>query len=318
MNIQESFDAILSMVFKKYNNMLSDFPVDMIAVSLTSILNYYGDWILPILHDVFFESKFLIAELPLKEIIRNEQEKESSSFFEETFLDCPAFSTSNCFYYFEKDGTCVLEKEMPKIFCSTIGKNPNELLNIYTHEFNHLLKSKLKNHGKFNDSSYWLRSGLHFFISYFQDGYVYEVQQYEILDEVINVFQTSDIMKEVKQLENVSDFSFLWQYLKSLDYDSLDDPYGYTLEATILDDFWKKTQFKEQIKKPLIFGNISTIENGFNHIVKSDLFSSFADCFDEIENSLMTEENFKNTIKIIKDISKFYQLNESFSYKKKI
>ena len=101
-------------------------------------------------------------------------------------------------------------------------------------------------------------------------------------------------------------------------YDSLDDPYGYTLEATILDDFWKKTQFKEQIKKPLIFGNISTIENGFNHIVKSDLFSSFADCFDEIENSLMTEENFKNTIKIIKDISKFYQLNESFSYKKKI
>lgn len=319
MNIHETLNTILSMLFKKYkNNIESNLPVDMIAVSLTSILSYYGDWILPILQDVFFESEFLIEKLPLEEIIKNEQGEDIKYFLEEDFLDCPAFSSSNCFYYFEKDGTCVLEKGKPKIFCSTIGIGPNELLNIYTHELNHLLKSRLKNHGKINDTSYWLRGGLHFFISYLQDGFVYEIQKSEILDEVINVFQTSDIMKEVRQLENISDLPFLRQYLKSLDYDSLDEPYGYTLDATMLDGLWKNTHFKEQIKKPLILGNISAIKDVFNHMVRDDLFSSFADCFDELENPLATEESLKNAIKFIRDTTKVYQLNESFSYKKRI
>ena len=43
-----------------------------------------------------------------------------------------------------------------------------------------------------------------------------------MLDEVINVFQTSDIMKEIKQLDSYR-FSYpLQSYLRTLDFESLD------------------------------------------------------------------------------------------------
>lgn len=240
-------------------------------------------------------------------------------FSEDSFLDCSAISTSNHLYYFEKDGTCIFEQDYPKLFCSTLGISQNDLLNIYTHELNHLLKSKLRSHGKIDQTGYWLRNGIHYFTSYYNDGFIYESQQAEILDEVINVFQTSDIMKEIKQLTHSKNLSYsLEEYLKTLDFDTLDEPFGYTSAAIMLDSLWNRTHFKEQIKKPLVIGNISVIKKHFNTMVGDDLFTSFADSFDELENPQATEESFKNAVQFIRDTTKLYQLHESFCYKKRI
>ena len=154
---------------------------------------------------------------------------------------------------------------------------------------------------------------------YYNDGFIYESQQAEILDEVINVFQTSDIMKEIKQLTHSKNLSYsLEEYLKTLDFDTLDEPFGYTSAAIMLDSLWNRTHFKEQIKKPLVIGNISVIKKHFNTMVGDDLFTSFADSFDELENPQATEESFKNAVQFIRDTTKLYQLHESFCYKKRI
>ena len=60
------------MINKKYGkNTSSDLPMDMIGVSLTGFLLYYGKWVLPILRDLVFESDFFIESRPLKEIIED-------------------------------------------------------------------------------------------------------------------------------------------------------------------------------------------------------------------------------------------------------
>lgn len=53
-------------------------------------------------------------------------------------------------------------------------------------------------------------------------------------------------------------------------------------------------------------------------MVEDDLFSSFADSFDELENPQATEESFTNAVLFIRDTTKIYQLHESFSMKRKI
>lgn len=320
MNKENLLNMVVSMLNQKYSRKsCCDLPTDMMVVSLTGFLFYYGKWVLPILQDLVLESEFIIESRPLEDIIRDHQKHDMTFFLEDSFTDCPAISTSNQLYYFEKDGTCIFEQDYPRLFCSTLEANPNDLLNIFTHEINHLLKSRLNSHGKIDSNGYWLRNGIHYFTSYSQDGFIYEVQQAEILDEVINVFQTSDIMKKIKLLTKHGDFPFSCQpYLNTLNFESLDEPFGYTLAATMLDSFWRETNFKEQIKKPLVFGNISIIENNFNQMVEEELFSSFADSFDELENPQATEESFKNAVAFIRDTTKIYQLHEKFSTKRKI
>ena len=166
------------MINKKYGeNTSSDLPMDMIGVSLTGFLLYYGKWVLPILRDLVFESDFFIESRPLKEIIEDHQDQEMKIFSEDDFTECPAISTSNQLYYFDKDGRCVFEQAPPKLFCSTLGVSQNDLLNIFTHELNHLLKSRIKSHGRIGTNGYWLRNGLHYFTSYLQDRFIYESQQ---------------------------------------------------------------------------------------------------------------------------------------------
>lgn len=319
MNIETSLNIAFSMLNQKYNKKSRcDLPIDMIGVSLAGCLLYYGKWILPILQNLVLESEFFIESRPLEDIVRDHQKQNMTFFTEDSFTECLATSTSNYLYYFEKDGTCIFEQDYPRLFCSTLEDNPNDLLNSFTHEVNHLLKSRLKSHGKIDSNGYWLRNGIRYFTSYAQDGFIYEVQQAEILDEVINVFQTSDIMKEIKQFISCRFPYSLQPYLKTLDFESLDEPFGYTLTATMFDTFWRKTNFKEQIKKPLVMGDIPIIEENFNQMVENDLFSSFADSFDELENPQATVESFKDAVLFIRDTTKIYQLKENFSAKRKI
>lgn len=311
MDIYKYFNLISKMTLEKYNdkNYLDKY-IPMMQTSFLGFLCYYREWIYPILHNLFLEIEIFIENRPLREMVENKNIDYGHIFCEDGFN--PGISSANYFYdYNKKNGSCIFEQKPPELFCSTVDVGENDLLNTFTHEFNHLLKTRFRSHGKIGENGYWLRDGLHYFTSYFQDGFIHETDQFEVLDECINVFQTSDIMKKIRDLQTVENLDFsIGQYLKKLDLDSLDEPLGYTLPAVMFHSLWEDTHFSEYVNKPLIYGNIESIEERFNQTVQDDLFATYADSFDELESLFATEESFSMAAEFIRDTTKLYRIKE--------
>lgn len=82
MEKEDSLNIIFSMINKKYGkNTSSNLPMDMIGVSLTGFLLYYGKWVLPILRDLVFESDFFYKISSFKRDYRRPSVPGDENFF---------------------------------------------------------------------------------------------------------------------------------------------------------------------------------------------------------------------------------------------
>lgn len=290
----------------------------VMMLSLYGFLAHYGNSFLPLIQKVFYECEFYFTDGPLSQLLLEKQitEQNFGNFSDEDgqiALFCP-----QDMYYFDKSGKAIYEKRPLKIFCSSSNCNANELLIAFSHEFYHLLKSYYHTQSLENDTSYVIRSGLHYFTGTQHQQEVIESTKNEILDEVITIFQTSDIMLEVQKLkEEELPTNCIRSYFKELELTTLDEPFGYAYSVVMFAPLWESTSFKDMIEEPLIFGNTEEIEHHFNTIVGSELFSLFSSSLDELESEDASVDSFKTAVVLVRDIINLYQKNDAFSYKKK-
>lgn len=290
----------------------------VMMLSLYGFLTHYGENFLPLIQKAFYECQFYFTEKPLSQLLLEQKitEQNFANFSDEDgqiALFCP-----KDMYYFDKSGKAIYEKRPLKIFCSCYNCDANELLIAFSHEFYHLLKSYYHTHYLESDSSYVIRSGLHYFTGTHYQQEVIEDTKNEILDEVITIFQTSDIMREIQKL-TVDEITIncARTYFSELELTSLDEPFGYLYSAVMFAPLWDSIGFKTMIEEPLIFGNTEVIENNFNDIVGGDLFTLFSTSLDELESEKASVESFKTAVILVRDIINLYQKNDTFSYKKK-
>lgn len=190
--------------------------------------------------------------------------------------------------YFIQDKELQMIQDNPTIICSGKDNSPANLINIFVHELNHIIKSFYNSYGsKVSDgiSSCYNRCGLTYTI-FTYDKYtdiLKEEEFYSILDEVINVFQTTEILSYILMLDGVVPDEGLQKYIDSLDKDELKQNKGYDKTIKLFKRIWDNKLLRDILEKHLIDGNLVEISSDFDEAVGMECFDELADLLDDLD-----------------------------------
>ena len=267
-------EQIVSSRFKKDN-----LYYGLYVLSCYGLLTKFEDYT-DIIKYLFKDCEFYTTEKPL-----NELNYESYEFnIDNDFGEVVGLSDIGRDFYLEEDKLITYNYTNPKIFCSTVN-GPNETINTVIHELSHLIKSCIKTFYKENDSIIQ-RCGLYTIEETKENHFL---SSNSTLDEVINVLQVSDMLKEIKKLNSDDMSDEVKFFFNKLNLDDLDKHIGYETGVMLLLPLWKNDKFKDLIEDNIVIGNIETIKDGFNKFIGiNDEFSYFSSSLDmiiDVENS---------------------------------
>lgn len=316
----DNYKKAYQLAEKKYTKEDISFP--MIVLSLYGLLTKYTNN-QDLVEKVFLETDIWIGKESVEKILE-EKGIDSSNFYEEEQDNpsdnsyVPAVSSTSKYLERDKKNNIQLIEEKPFIVCGDIEKNPKEtILNTFIHEFSHLVKAQRNSHLIEEDeieNAHYLRSGLHFYkYSYNKEKKIFEEGDYfTILDEVINVLETSEILEFIKELDGIIPNEEVSNYFESLNKEKLVEDYGYLDIVEILKPLWKIESFKSLIEENIIDGNLSNIVDQFQFLGTTYTFLDLSNALDRInhyqEFEREKDQNYYESIivirKIIKDLSK--------------
>lgn len=261
----------------------------------------------PLIKDLYENCEFYIGNKPLLELLHdgnfNIQLLDKNIDINE--IVGLSITGNNLVFGTEKNKT---KKQPPQIFCSTIHKE-TEALDTIIHELSHLLKSKIHNVYIDSNGNKIKRSGLQIEIEnnkeYLNIG----------LDEAINTLQTSEMTEEVKRLNpNIMSIEVKSFYDK-LNFAELGGISGNEIISTLLLLLWNNEHFKSNIENNIIEGNLDTIENDFNQVMKNNqAFKVFSEAFDIVITRDKLDKIALNRVAFIINMSKIYNI-KSKAYK---
>ena len=189
------------------------------------------------------------------------------------------------------------------------NKKSNEKLTIFTHESAHIIKS-LINCVSRDSSNVTLRGGLRIWSLDTTDLDADWVHYNDILDEVLNVFQTADMMEAICQLDsNLLDYETK-KFYDSLDLATLSELSGYVHCTPLLIPLWKNDYFKNSIEANIVTGQINNIVSDFDTITEDGSFDLLSRSIDEVAKSKNKLKKL-NSKRIVKSIVSKYN-NNSF------
>ena len=202
----------------------------------------------------FRETTFIIEDIPVLDI----QKKYDLNLIQEDELEvqdpsvCTNYGVSDLgFGYFIKDGMVQMIREKPMIVCTSKNNSPANLLNVFIHEMNHILKSWNNSHGSKKDedvSCCYNRCGMMYCIYTYDKStdILKEEEFYSTLDEVINVFQTTDILKYILMLDGVVPDEDFQEYFDTLDKDEMTKLNGYEKCCGLFKRIWDNDLLKDR------------------------------------------------------------------------
>lgn len=184
----------------------------------------------------------------------------------------------------------VRETKSPVIVCSSYHVSPTVLLNTFIHEMNHLVKGSLHAFSmRHVDNTTICSSRIGINTRYYQhqqgeDDFLI-TNEFEILDEVINTLQTTELMHSVFQLDGmIPDYS-IQNYLNRLNqWEGLKDQ-GYEDVTKLLKPLWDNPTFRKMIEDVLVEGNISSMIQEYNSIMGDGSFEELAHAVDIVDYS---------------------------------
>lgn len=297
----------------------NDETYGLYILSCYGLLSKFGENYTPLIENLFQNTNFYTENKTLQEILLEnntlshipvELETENTSIIAVSFFSDDLF--------FNEYGKVIHKKTNPKIFCSTLTQSKNDILNVFTHEASHLIKGAINNVTKEPYNSFTIRCGLNTVKYYIENEDIYTLNKNRTLDEIINVFQVSDIMSEIKKLTPEELPKEARSYFQELDLNTLDDPYGYDFFHDICLPLWQNEHFKTNIEDHIITGELDEIANDFDKIVDSPLFEDFSYYLDCIEIKIENNEEIYELVEWIISTIKIYLIKTQKAKEKTI
>lgn len=276
------------------------------------MLAKFGDVYSPLIRKLFLTTEVVVDDKPITTLL-DECGYSPEDLYGGEDLNNQYFTTSAVSFpgddiWFEDDGRVRYYRNRPELFCSTTGKDYNEVLNSLVHEFCHLLKGMV-NYIKMDDFNFFsIRSGLNVFGGKIdQNGELQQFDENLILDEVINVFQTTDTMMEIGKLNGIMLPDEVRCCFLKLDLNRMNELYGYDYGTAPLKKLWANPHFKSVVEENIIIGKIDKIRDDFNEMVGRNYFKMLSRHLNLLEYAEDEDEQAKLT-SFITTIVRIYNL----------
>ena len=307
--MEKQYNKARKLVLSKYGE---DYPYyNMMVVALTMLFYKYKDYDF-LIEKTFNDTDIYIIYDSIRNILKAKNIDIVSFLEEEDIIDEGINSTygvSSLGYSFKIENNELVKcKENSFIICSSKCSN-DILINTFIHEFNHLIKSSIDNTLS-TSLDYCLRSG----ISYYRCMYnnkkdiLYEYEYYDTLDEVINVIETTEMLSNIELL-NVDN-----SFIDSLDKDSLNTDFGYTLCVKLIRPLWDNPTFRNLIEDNILEGNIDRIISSFDEVLGEGSFEKFNDYLEDIDSYEGQAKYKKKTNRLRNNIIKMINEYNSKTY----
>ena len=285
-------ESIISRRFDK-----SDENYGLLVMGCFALLSKFGDEYLPIVEKVMLETDFHIGNKPLSELLNEGGIAAEDAFRGEEFYDTEmtvtAISSPGIDLWVE-DGKIMMEKETPAIFCTTIDGDATTILNAFVHEVAHLIKSTVNVVYSDSPKHFLVRNGLNIFGLSFEKNSPLEPNDNSMLDEVINVLQTADMMRAVKELNGSPMSDEVLRFYRELDLDRIDLLYGYDELTSFVLPLWSNDYFRSSIENNIVIGRIDRIRNDFDSIMGANSFHYYSTYLDYIDGNYDDEKLINN------------------------
>ena len=121
-----------------------------------------------------------------------------------------------------------------------------------------------------------------------------ETEYYSTLDEVINVYQTTEIMNYIMMLDGVVLDEDFQNYINSLDKDKINKTNGYDKCCDVFKKIWNNPILKEILEEHLLDGDLEEIAIDFDNTVGMECFDQMADLLDSLDYLFCANNNRKN------------------------
>ncbi len=277
-------------VFSKYPNH-SYYP--LFVVGLYSLLEKYEDYEELVL-SLFQSADIIIEEDSISKIL----DRHFFSFIaydeeDDEYAETSGLSSGENIVLFQ-DGNLISSKRAPFVICSSLYHSNTEVLNIFLHEMNHLIKGAIHSfyfHQDGENFYYACRTGLN--THYYQynniSGNLWESDDFGMLDEVINTIQSTELTQHVLSLKDIVMDEEIQNYLESLNEDEAKKDFGYEEATRLLRPLWEDELFREIIESHLVDGRISSIIKQYEEIMGNDSFEGLSLALEMID-----EANQKN------------------------
>lgn len=284
-----------SIVSRKFDK--SDENYGLLVMGCFALLSKFGGEYLPIVEKVMLETNFYIGKKPLSELLNEGSISAEDAFRGEEFYDTEmtvtAISSPGIDLWVE-DGKIMMEKETPAIFCTTIDGDATTILNAFVHEVAHLIKSTVNVVYSDSPKHFLVRNGLNIFGLSFERNSPLEPNDNSMLDEVINVLQTSDMMRAVKELNGSFMSDEVLKFYRELDLDRIDLLYGYDELTSFVLPLWSNDYFRSSIENNIVIGRIDRIKNNFDSIMGANSFHYYSTYLDYIDGNYDDEKLINN------------------------
>lgn len=276
----------------------SDPNYGLLVMGCFALLSKFGEDYFPIVEKVMLETEFYIGKKPLSELLEeggiNAEDAFRGEEFYDTELTVTALSSPGVYLYIGENGKIVFERETPAVFCTTVGEDANAILNAFVHETAHLIKSAVNIVYSDAHKHFLIRNGLNIFGYSFEKNSPFEPNDNSMFDEVINVLQTSDMMRSVKGLDKDLLSEEVYSFYRELDLDRIDLLYGYNELTSFVLPLWSNDHFRSSIEDNIVIGRIDRIKNDFDSIMGPNSFHYYSTYLDYVDGNYDDEKLINN------------------------
>ncbi|MBQ3511647.1 MAG: hypothetical protein IJA30_05050 [Bacilli bacterium] len=294
----------------------SDENYGLLVIGCYALLSKFGELYSPIVEKVMLNTDFYIGKKPLSLLLEEGGIEAEDAFRGDEYYDneltVTAISSPGVYLSISEVGTILFERETPAIFCTTIDEDATTVLNAFVHEASHLVKSTVNVVYSDSPTHFLIRNGLNVFGYSFEKGSSFEPSDNSMLDEVINVLQTSDMMKAVKELNGCPMKKEVEDFYKELDLDRIDLLYGYDELTSFVLPLWSNDYFRSSIEDNIVIGKIDRIRNDFDSIMGHNSFHYYSTYLDYIDGNYDDE-------KLIGNMKEWYdRMNRTYAMRTRV